>query len=77
VFEHLQKLGFVVSFMFAVCFYSTTALAQAWQCNIDLSTEQLLVDDFVKATGMAGGGLSNPKIMWVAIVDRDGRFARR
>jgi uncharacterized protein GlcG (DUF336 family) len=69
-----KKLGFVFSFLFAACLYSTTGPAQAWQCNIDLPTQNLLVADFVSAAASTGGGIFNPKLMWVAIVDREGRL---
>jgi uncharacterized protein GlcG (DUF336 family) len=71
-----RKLCFVLTLWVAGFLVLTAAPAQAWTppCSLGGSIVNALLADFASATKITDISLFTPKLMWAAIVDREGRL---
>jgi uncharacterized protein GlcG (DUF336 family) len=73
----LKRLSFLLTFAFAALLLSRAAPSQAWSspCLVNSTVVNKLISDFYAATGnVRDVSLFTPKLMWGAIVDREGRL---
>ena len=72
----VKRISLALCVMFGLTFAALTAPALAWSapCGVPTSILNELYADFLSATNIKDISLFTPKLMWLAVVDREGRL---